>query len=437
MYKISIFWKELHDFLLLWLTQSLSGLGSAMTSYALVVWSYQQEGSALSTALLSVCSYAPYVVMSIFAGALSDRWDKKRTLLLCDSFAAATTVAVLAMLRAGTLRLEYLYVVNALNGLMNTIQQPAADVVNTLLTPERYYQRVSGLRSFSSSVQSLLTPVLATALLAFAGLEAVICFDLATFGLAFITLLAWIRIPAVSRANPEAEGLLRAARQGLRYLRRNPGILHLMFFLAAINLTASMYQAALPALVLNRGGSVALGTVNMVCGLAMLAGSLLASALPAPKSRIRVICNTLLLSMSTENLLLAVGPSLPYWCVGALLGWIGIPLMSANLDVVMRSRIPLDMQGRVWSARNSLQFFTIPLGYLLGGWLVDAAFEPWLAAADAPVLGAMFGTGKGAGAAVFFLALFLAGVATCVAFRRDKTLWELDNRGEAPPSGRA
>ena len=136
MYKVSILWKELRDFLLLWLTQSLSGLGSAMTSYALIVWSYQQEGSALSTALLSICSYAPYVVMSIFAGALSDRWNKKRTLLWCDSFAAATTVAVLLMLRLGTLRLEYLYLINALNGLMNTIQQPAADVVNTLLTPK-------------------------------------------------------------------------------------------------------------------------------------------------------------------------------------------------------------------------------------------------------------------------------------------------------------
>ena len=78
-----------------------------MTSYALIVWSYQQEGSALSTALLSICSYAPYVVMSIFAGALSDRWEqKKRTLLWCDSFAAATTVAVLLMLRLGTLRLD-------------------------------------------------------------------------------------------------------------------------------------------------------------------------------------------------------------------------------------------------------------------------------------------------------------------------------------------
>ena len=65
--------KEMRTYLILWLTQSFSGLGSAMTSYALVIWSYNEHGSALMTALLMVSSYAPYVVFSIFAGALSDR----------------------------------------------------------------------------------------------------------------------------------------------------------------------------------------------------------------------------------------------------------------------------------------------------------------------------------------------------------------------------
>ena len=73
--------RALRPYLLLWSTQSLSTLGSGMTSYALVLWLYQRTGSALQTALLTVCSYGPYVVMSIFAGALSDRWNKKRTML--------------------------------------------------------------------------------------------------------------------------------------------------------------------------------------------------------------------------------------------------------------------------------------------------------------------------------------------------------------------
>lgn len=61
---------EMKTFLLLWITQSFSGLGSAMTSYALVIWSYTQRGSALVTSLLMVSSYAPYVLLSIFAGCI-------------------------------------------------------------------------------------------------------------------------------------------------------------------------------------------------------------------------------------------------------------------------------------------------------------------------------------------------------------------------------
>ena len=105
--------RELKNYLLLWATQSLSGLGSGMTSFALVLWLYQTSGSALKTALMSVCSYAPYVIMSIFAGTLSDRWDKKRTMLVCDALAAASTLAIWALLQAGRLAPWHMYVLNA------------------------------------------------------------------------------------------------------------------------------------------------------------------------------------------------------------------------------------------------------------------------------------------------------------------------------------
>lgn len=101
--------REMRVFLLLWLTQSFSGLGSAMTSYALVIWSYNQEGSALMTALLMVSSYTPYVLFSIFAGALSDKWNKKATMLVCDTIAAASTVVMLLLLRYDMLRIWHPY----------------------------------------------------------------------------------------------------------------------------------------------------------------------------------------------------------------------------------------------------------------------------------------------------------------------------------------
>ena len=170
--------KELKTFLILWSTQSLSQLGSAMTNFALTLWLYEKTGSALQTAALSICSYAPYVLMSIFAGALSDRWDKKKVMLCCDTFAACCSVAVLVLLKTDSLQPVHMYILNAVNGLMNTVQQPAGDVAMTLITPKKHYQKVSGLRSFSNSLVTILHPVFATTMFAFVGMAGVIYIDL-------------------------------------------------------------------------------------------------------------------------------------------------------------------------------------------------------------------------------------------------------------------
>lgn len=427
MKTLKLMFGVLRRFTLLWLTQSFSALGTSMTAFALVIWSYQQEGSALVTALLSVCSYAPYVIMSIFAGALSDRWDKKRTMLACDLFAAASTLATLALLLTGRLRVYHLYILNSLSGLMNTVQQPASEVAVTLLTPKEHYQRIGALQALSNSLVTVLTPALATAAMAFAGIRAVIAFDILTCAVAVGTLWRFIDIPYGEKTGKIRESVLKSAAQGLKWLRRNRGILDLILFLAAINLIASIYNAALPAMMLSRpnGSETALGMQNTITGLATLAGSLVVSALPKPKSRVRVICNSLLLSMSTENILLALGRTPPVWYIGAVLGWIAIPIMNTNLGALMRDSIPVDMQGRVYSARNTLQFFTIPLGYMLGGIMVDRVCEPFMAV-HTGLLSQLLGTGKGAGAALVFLISAFAGVAICLIFRFDRHIWDLE-----------
>ncbi len=418
MNKLNI--KSLRPYLLLWSTQSLSALGSSMTGYALVLWLYRESGSALETALLSVCSYAPYVLMSIFAGALSDLWDKKRTMLICDLLAAVSTVGVLVLLKTGQLSPWHMYLLNAVSGLMNTVQQPASEVAATLLVPKEHYQRTSGLRSLSGSLNTLLHPVLASALFAFSGMDLVIAVDLATFSLAFLTLLFFIRIPKAPESERPRESLLASAGEGLRWLRGNPLIMYLIFFLACINLVASAYNAALPALLLSRenGGETVFGLVNATVGAASLIGSAAASLLPASKDRVRAICLCLFLAMSTENFLLAFGRTPALWCLGAVLGWLPIPLMNAHMDVIFRTRIPAGMQGRVFSCRNTLQFFTIPVGYLLGGVLVDQVFEPLMSAQAGGLLVSLFGSGKGSGAALLFFVLGLSGVAVCLVFYR-------------------
>ena len=416
----------MRNYLLLWFTQMISGLGSAMTAYALVIWSYTQGGLALRTALLMVCSYAPYVICSIFAGAFSDRWDKKKTMLFCDALAAFSTLIVLLLLKNDALQIWHLYIINAVSGLMNTVQQPALEVATSVLLKQEYYQKVGGLRYLSNSINSILTPIITTAIMGFWGIDAVIAVDLISFVIAFTVLLFFIPIPKTEFQNKQ-ESVLKSAAEGVHWLKRNLGVFHLMLFLAGINLVASMFNAAFPALALSKASETAMGAVSAVTGITTLIGSILASFMPAPKSRVKAIWCCLMLSMCTENLFFALGNKTWIWCLGAFLGWIAIPLMSTNLETINRLNIPIEMQGRVFAARNSFQFFTIPVGYFMGGLLVDKVFEPIMATQTADnLLVKLFGFGKGSGAAFLFAVLWIMGIGICVLFLRNKQIRRLE-----------
>ena len=93
----------------------------------------------------------------------------------------------------------------------------------------------------------------------------------------------------------------------------------------------------------------------------------------------------------------------------------------------MRTSIPTDIQGRVYACRNTLQFFTIPLGYFLGGYLVDRVFEPLMAAQmQDSLLTAIFGSGKGSGASFLFAVIGVCGVMVVGLFALDREIWKLE-----------
>ena len=411
--------KSLKQFYILWSTQSLSHLGSAMTSFALTLWLYDKTGSALSTAALRICTYAPYVVMSIFAGALSDKYDKKKTMLVCDVLAALTTVLVFVLYKTDALSMWHLYAVNAVSGLMNTVQQPASEVANTLVVPKEYYQKTSALQSLSGSLVAIGSPLLAAAMYGLAGLDAVIAVDLATFAAAFLALLLFIRLPAVSRKTGKEEKVLKLAREGLRFLKEHRLVLDVILFMSGVNLVASAFDAVLPALVIPQYGDSVLGIVTSCSGIAMVLGSLLATVMPKPRNRVRVIYLTMLFSLGTENFLLAFSRSPVLWCAGQIIGWILVPVMSANQNVIMRSSIPVELQGRVYACRNTMQFFTIPIGLVLGGFMVDNVCEPFMSVNSSnSFLAMLFGSGKGSGAALMMFVLGVAGTVLCLGMGR-------------------
>lgn len=410
---------ELKDFLILWSTQSVSQLGSSITAFALTLWLYEKTGSSLETAALTICSYTPYVLMSIFAGALTDRFNKKKTMLGCDVFAVICTIIVFVLFRTNRLMVWHLYVLNAISGFMNTVQQPASEVAMTLIIPEKYYQKTSGLRTLSGSLISILNPLVATALYSFTGLNGVIAVDIGSFVIAFSALLFLIQIP--ESKSDKRENVLNLAKEGLVFLKETPLIMTLILFMSGVNLVASAFDATLPGYVLPnpKGGSAVLGIVTSCSGIAMIIGSLVVSILPKPKDRVKIIYLTMLFSLGTENFLLAFSREPVLWCIGQIIGWILVPIMNANLDVILRTTIPLKLQGRVYACRNTLQFFTIPIGLFLGGFMVDQICEPFMSAyGNLSILKTLFGTSKGSGAALMMFILGISGIFVCTVTGR-------------------
>lgn len=410
--------KELKNYILLWSSQSLSQLGSNMTSFALSIWVYEKTNSALQSAALIICNYVPYVIVPIFAGALSDKWNKKTTMLVCDSFAALTTFIVLYLIIVGKLFIWHIYLINIVNGLMNTFQQPASETAISIVTPKQYLHITSGMNSFSRSLITILSPILATTLYSLFNIKVVCLFDLFTFLVAFIVLLLFIRIPKIAYEKRK-EKIIDLIKQGNDYLKENRLILNIILFLSGINFVASAFESVLSPLVLSKTNynESILGIVSSFSGIAMLLGSLFVTFTKQPKDNARTIYYSLFISMLIENFLFAFSDNYYVWCFAQILGWFPIPIFNASYDVLFKTSIPLDMQGRVYSFRNCLQFFTIPLGHFVGGLMVDKVFEPIMANTNSNLLKTLFGVGLGSGAAFSMFVLGVMGILVCLYFK--------------------
>ena len=422
--------KQLYSFLLLWGSQTVSQLGTAMTDYAIIIWVYSRKGTASSVTLLTVCTFLPTIFFRFLAGSVVDRLNKKRIMLIADLLAACGTLVVFVLHSADVLQIWHLYVINFLLSLMNAFQEPASFVAVSLLVPKEHYSRAGGLQGFSGAAVSILAPALGALLLASGGLNLVLLVDLSTFAVAFLVLLFLIRIPETERQKTEKEPFSETCLAGIRYLKEHTAILRITLFLAVINFMAKLgNDGMLSPFILGRTGNnqSVLGMVESFTALGVLSGSLLATLMKPVKKRVPLIFITTGLVFS-GNIIQSLTRQPWLWCAAAFGSYLLAAIMNVNLDTLMREKVPMEMQGRVFSAKSTLQNFTIPPALLLGGLLADTVFEPFMMT-DSPAqqaLSRLFGAGKGAGIGLMFFIIGVAGMLISFTRLRKPVYRELD-----------
>ena len=348
--------KELRKYLLLWGSQTVSALGTAMTEYALVIWVYEKEGTASSVTLLTICIYLPTILVRFVGGALADRWDRKRIMLIADLFAACGTAAVFVLHAFSALQVWTLYLINVLLSFMNALQEPASFVATSLLVPKEHYARVGGLQSFSGAAIGILAPALGALLLSYGGLSAVLICDLCSFFIAFTVLLFFIRIPKTEQTREEAGmPFLRSCTEGFRWLRGHKEILFLSLFMMLVTLLANLGDDGMIApFVLARSANDVrvLGAVQSCTAIGVLIGSLLVTGMKPVKNKPRLIFLTCAL-VFTGNIVLSLSFRPWIWCAAVLYSYMAAAIMGANLTAYVRGRVPIEVQGRVFSAKDT------------------------------------------------------------------------------------
>jgi MFS family permease len=409
--------RGLRTFLIVWFGQLVSLIGSSLTGFALAVWVFRETGSATRLALVLLASAIPGILLGPFAGALVDRWKRRRAMILADSGAALGTLIIAALHFTDRLEIWHLYPALALSAAFATFQYPAYSAATSLLVEKTQYGRAAGLVQLAEAVGQILGPVLGGLLLFWGDLGLVLAVDVGTFAIAVLTLIG-VRFPEPEKSAAAAEGegkLWREARFGLSYVRARRPLWALLLFFTSINFIFGFVSVLLFPLMLSFASEATAGAAFSLGALGMLVGSIVVSAWGGPRRRVLgIIGADIVIAMGM--FIAAVRPSIVLFTIGAFIVMFVLPIANASSQAIWQSKVDLDLQGRVFAIRRAIAQMAIPVAYLLAGPLADGVFEPLMAegGALAATVGEFIGVGDGRGYALFFLVLAGASVLAAI-----------------------
>jgi len=415
--------RGLRDFLVIWSGQVVSNLGSGLSGFALGVWAYRQTGSATALSLITLFATLPNFLLSPLAGALIDRWGR-RTVLLINNFGSGACSLGLALLYlSGRLELWHVYALVLASRCFNVFQLPAFSATTPLLVPRRQLVRANGMALIGPAAAQIAAPLLAATLMDLIGVGWIIFLDCSSFLFAAVTLLA-IRIPppALSAAGREGRGsLLYESFYGWTYIRKRPGLLGLLLFFACANYFLAVVQILLTPLVLSFASTKTLGAVLTCAAVGGLAGGLALGVWGGGRSlrRIPIILGFTLLQGATL-LLGGLRPNAILVAAATAVALFATPVIRGSSEAIWQSKVPQDLQGRVFAIRRMIAGVAFPLAGASAGPLADRVFTPLLlpGGALAGTVGRVIGVGPGRGIGLLFMILGLLTLLSVLAVSR-------------------
>lgn len=323
--------------------------------------------------------------------------------------------------------------INFIIGFMNAFHELAFSVTLGKIVPKKKLTQVSGMNSFSSNLVTVLSPLLASSLFALGGIMLILIIDLCSFVFAFLILLLVLKIPEDIMKNQTKKSMFVGIAEGFRYLRNNRGIFMIIITIAMLNFFSRLtYENILSPMILARSGnnSIVLGVVNMVIGIGGIIGSIIVSTGKIKGNSTKMIYISAMFSFLFGDVIMGVGRNMITWSFAGLAASFPIAFINAGQMAILYKYVPEKIQGRIFAVRNALQYSTIPLGILLGGFMADYIFEPFMMTEKplAKMLHMIVGIGTGSGMAVMFLCTGVFGAIFSFISYQQKVIQNLDTK---------
>jgi MFS family permease len=399
-------------FTIVWLGQIISVLASAMSQFGLTIWMYEKTESATALGLMQVFFITPFLLISPIAGVMVDRHNRKLMMMVSDLTAGVATVLILIFQSLGILEFWHLYFASMIYGLGNAFQWPAYSAAISTMVPKEQYGRANGMMSLIEAGPGVFAPLLAGALLPLIGLTGILVVDIITFSFAVGALFV-VHIPQPERTVEGVQGqgsVWKEAVFGFKYIFARPSLLGLQLVFFFSNLFTGILFTLLAPMVLARtdNNSLMFGSVQTAGAVAGVVGGLIMSAWGGFKRRVHGVLGGWIIT-GIGSAIIGLGFGLPAWIIGLAIAALIGPLVNASNQAIWQSKVAPDLQGRVFSARRLIAWFTNPISPIIAGTLADYVLEPQMRAGGMlpQTFGWLVGTGPGSGMG---LIMFACGV---------------------------
>lgn len=356
-------------FILLWAGELISAIGGGLTSFGLGVYVFRQTGSAASMALVTLLAFLPTLLLSVPAGVLADRYDRRLLMMLGDGCSALGILYILLCMMRGEAALWQICTGVFISSTFSALLEPSYRATVTDLLTKEEYSKASGLVSLAGSARYLISPVLAGALLAVSDIKLLLVIDICTF---FPTVFAaaFVRKGIAKKVTERQDSFVDSLRQGWQAVTGNRGILILIVVSAALTCFMGTFQTLAQPLILDFADSATLGIGETICACGMLASSLFLGAKGIQRGYVKKLCLSLLVS-GIGMVGFGLRENIYLICLFGFIFFAALPFANNCLDYLVRVNIPDELQGRAWGVIGFLSQIGYVVAYGVAGATAD------------------------------------------------------------------